>query len=730
MPTATRPARTATMPAVTTPAEVTRPAMHHYSYLRDSILYAGMGTVGYAGAPLLGAGHTTTWAITGGCAFLAGTTFFRGRVTSQRTQISDRCTSALTGILGKNLHGVKITRWDSRWGTIPERITVDYDASLNDADPKFTQTITDTLGARTGLAFKVKTLNREHCRLVLVRNLDKAAVTSAQQQRTETLVTDLIPTANVDKILTDDQGNPTRIEVSHKAAHKLAARGYQNRITRAISASLPGRWRAKWDTEQDTVVFSLRPEFPSNLWIQPITVDPTKDPLKTYRQVRIPYADDEDGNQVEWVPARDPHFLCIGPTGSGKTSTEHNILETVAQYGWPIWVADGKGIEFLGFRAYPNVQIVATSTTEQMAVIHRAWQVMEERYNLIIGGLAREEDFEPLMVFIDEWADMRAAITLEYARTKVKGMPTKCPIFDEFDSIARKGRTSRVHMLVSLQRPDVELFGKGESRDNFRCRISMGKLSPQGAQMMWGDVSIGIGIPSSKVGRGTTLNAEGNPVEVQSYRAPDPRKAGGDPEQMELLERLVPAERRHKLLVIDPPVLDDLDCEEGQEPKPPSYDDFVEAPWREVDEIPEWREATVEFTEEQAAEARRRSSPSAILGIGAEYTGRRRTSPVTVSHVSDREAPADEFENTTDDVVDEFEGYGPAQDTSARNVQVGDLVLIDPEDDHWGVVDEEPDDDFDDGIAIPWRDDADEEGLLSLGFGVTITIRRPLDYEE
>ncbi|MDN5564091.1 MAG: hypothetical protein L0G49_10040 [Luteococcus sp.] len=715
---------------VATPAEVNRPATQHYSYVRDSMLYAGMGAVGYAAAPLFGAGGTASWAITGGCAFLAGTTFLRGRTTSKRDQISERCTSALTGILGKGLLRVKITRWDSRWGTTPERIAVDYTASLNDNDPKFTQTITDTLGARTGLAFKTKSLDRERCRLVLIRNLDKAAVTSAQHQRTEALVTDLIPTATLDKILTDDQGNPTRIEVSHKAAHKLAARGYQNRITRAISASLPGRWRAQWDTEHDTVVFSLRPEFPSNLWIQPITVDPTKDPLKTYRQVRIAYAVDEDSKLVEWVPARDPHFLCVGPTGSGKTSTEHNILESVAQYGWPIWVADAKGIEFLGFRSWPNVQIVATSTTEQMAVIHRAWQVMEERYKLIIGGLAREEDFEPLMVFIDEWADMRSAITLEYARTKVKGMPPKCPIFEEFDSIARKGRTSRVHMLVSLQRPDVELFGKGESRDNFRCRISMGKLSPQGAKMMWDDYSVGIGIPSSKVGRGTTLNADGNPVEVQSYRAPDPRKAGGDPEQMALLERLVPAERRHKLLVIDPPVLDDLDCEEGQEPKPPSYYDFVEASWREVDEIPEWREATVEFTEEQAAEARRRSSPSAILGIGAEYTGRRRTSPVTISHVDDRATELELAEATDDDVVDEFEDYGPAQDVSARNVQVGDLILVDPEDDHWAVVDEEPDDDFDDGVAIPWRDDTDDEGLLSLGLGATITIRRPLDYEE
>lgn len=717
----TRTTLTPTMPAVDPVG-----AHRTYTYVRDSMLFAGLGVVGWAGGPLLGAGHMTSWAIAGGCATAAGLTYAHGRITTERDRLTDTCTASLQALMGKGLISIKLTQWGSIFGTTPRRIILRYHPGQRDDDPQWAKTITTTIAARTGLAFKVDQLNRKACRLTLVIDTEPAAVVSAQHQRTETIITELIPTSSIDKIVTDDQGNPTCIEVSHHAAHKLAARGYQNRITRTVSASFPGRWRAKWDTENDTVTFSLRPEFPGNLWISPITIDSTRDPLKTYRQVRIPYGVDEDGNEVSWAPAIDPHFLVIGPTGSGKTSTEHNVLESVAQYGWPIWVADAKGIEFLGFRSWPNVQIVATSTLEQMAVIHRAWQVMEERYRLIIGGLAREEDFEPLMVFVDEWADMRAAITIEYARTKTKGMPTKCPIFDEFDSIARKGRTSRVHLLVSLQRPDVTIFGSGESRDNFRCRVSMGRLSSQGAQMMWGDPSAGVGIPSSKIGRGTTATADGRIVEIQCYRAPDPRKAGSDPEQMELLRRLAPAERLHVPLKIDPPILDDLDCEEGQEPLPPSYDDYVEAPWSEVSRIVEWQEAAVEFTEEQAAEARRRSSPSTILGIGAEFTGRRRNGPVITSHVSDHDSTGETYPDITSE-DDEFPGYGPAQIIKASSVQIGDVILVAPEDEHWAVVDDEPDEDFGDGVAIPWRDNADEDGLLSLASNETITIRRLIE---
>jgi len=199
-----------------------------------------------------------------------------------------------------------------------------------------------------------------------------------------------------------------KITVKHAAGTRLAAAGYRARVERTVSTVLPGRWRARWDLETDQVTFEVRPSFPSSIWLPPVHVDESKDILATYDEGAIPYGVDEDGREIVWRPAIDPNLMVVGAQGTGKTVLEHTILGGVARYGWPIWVADGKSIEFLGFRSWPNVQIVATTVQEQVAVIERAWQVMEHRYQLIVSGQASESDFAPLMLFLDEFADFRS----------------------------------------------------------------------------------------------------------------------------------------------------------------------------------------------------------------------------------------------------------------------------------------------------------------------------------
>lgn len=224
---------------------------------------------------------------------------------------------------------------------------------------------------------------------------------------------------------TDAQGEVVAFEVRNIPTTKVAGSGgYRAKIERTFGHVHQGRWRCKWDLEHDKVLFELRPAFPSTVWLPRADADTKRDVLASYDKVSIDFGVDEDGRKLSWRPAVDPNLMVVGAPGTGKTVLEHNILASVSQWGWPIWVVDGKAIEFIGWRTWPNVQTVASTVEQQVAVITRAHEVMEHRYQLIVQGKASEDDFEPLMLFIDEWSDFRANLTDWYAPVKVKGMPT------------------------------------------------------------------------------------------------------------------------------------------------------------------------------------------------------------------------------------------------------------------------------------------------------------------
>src|SRR5699024_4138860 len=129
-------------------------------------------------------------------------------------------------------------------------------------------------------------------------------------------------------------------------------------------------------------IFEVRPSLPETVWLKPLAA-PDGDLLTNYEGVAIPFAVDEDGRERCWRPAVRQQGTMVGSSGSGKTSTTHALLVLEAQYGWPVCNEDGKAVEFLGYRSWPIVQIVASTIKPQVAVIRRAWQVMSQRYDLI-----------------------------------------------------------------------------------------------------------------------------------------------------------------------------------------------------------------------------------------------------------------------------------------------------------------------------------------------------------
>lgn len=711
------------------PAPAAKVPARTSTHLRDAALLAATGVAGFGVAPLVGYPGLEVPSLllgAGGGAALAVT----GQRTKRRRELEDKVLEALAPLLGvRHLDRriVKMTRWTNRWPGLPAKVRIHYAPGAPDDDPMWKSEILGVLSSRLLARYEVARHDPRRCTLWL------DLVTKAQsedtgppyaQVRAERAVTELIgPTAKVAGV--EMEGEELRsITVTHQAGAKLAASGYRNRIERVISTMMPGRWRAVWDLEGDEVRFEVRPTLPSSVWLPPRAPEDTEDLLRNYRQVKIPCAVDEDGREVLWYPARVPQAMLTGGTGTGKTSTAHALLGQVTQYGWPVWVLDAKRVEFLDFRTWPNVQIVAGSIPQQVALIRRAWELMEYRYQLIEEGKATVNDFEPLVVFLDEFAEFRSNLAEWYAQIKVKGDPTKPPTLAEVASLARKARTARIHLVLSTQRPDAEFLG-GEMRDNFGFRISMGRLSPQGAMMMWENPAVGVSLPRACTGRATATHEDGKPVEVQCYRFPD-INAGDGSDERQLLEAIRPAEARWPRLIIVPPEPEvDLD---GGEPNPPTFHDYARAGWDLAENRPDLDPLSGAAAED-AIDGRKLSSTMASLGISTtDHLGPDSRPHLRLVEALDQDAA--EYDQQPAGgawELDEYIGYAPPVSCAARELVVGDLIQVEDGAGEWVVVDEAPEEDVvaPGMIAVSWRGDGDESGSLSLPDDAYIDVRRP-----
>lgn len=721
---------------------------------REATGWVAVGIAGFGAAPLLDHPGLAGPALASG-ALTGLTRGVLGRRNLVRSQLADRLVEALSPALG--LRGcpdrrvVRLKWWRRGWPGVPRRVELRYAPGVDDTDPAWLPAVLLVVSRRLLADYQVAEHDRRRCRIGLrwISQQQAEPIKPAAQLRAERTIGELLgPTAAVTGVQWAG-GELAALDVRHEAATKLSASGYRSRVERVVSTMLPGRWRARWDMEGDTVRFELRPAFPASVW-QPVDpVDADLDLLDGYLDLQISYGVDEDGAVMRWRPPQDPHVMVTGTTGSGKTVTAHTLLVQLARRGAAVWVVDGKGVEFLGFQDWPNVQIVATSIAEQVAVIHRAWELMEHRYELVTSGRAHESDFEPLFVVLDEYADFRGNLLDWYAEVKVKGDPARPPVLAKVGSLGRKARTARIHLLFGTQRPDQEFLGgagTADLRDNLRLRISMGRLSPQGAMMMWNSPAIGTSIPVGCRGRATTINDANQAVEIQTYRTPDPRKVVAGGEDDRLLDQLRPAAVRHdRLLILPPQAQADLDTDEV---KAPTYAAYASAPWVLASQRPDLD--PVLHRQRASVHGRDLASPMAVFGLTplvqvadaageADLTGmvgepeRSGARPSGASHdlvhllavpAVDSNADLDESEQGGDQF-----GYGLAEARAVDELQIGDLVLVDEDTGVWGVVDEQIEADLADPgyLAVSWRGDDDDCGLLSLPDDTTVTVRRPLE---
>lgn len=632
----------------------------------------------------------------------------------RRAQLRDRLVEALAQLLatrGLDRRTVRLSDWSGPGEGVPALVIIRYSPRAKDDDPQWRTELQRIVQARLEATYRV----REHKQREQVLVLEAVAPEVPEEtnpivDRAKAALTDLIgPSTKITDVETECDALKS-ITLRHEAGTKLAADGYRRRVENTFSRMHPGRWRALWDLEHDTVRFERRPTLPESVWV-PVDEPPAvEDVLNNYRDFKIEFGVDDDGNEVSWRPAVVPQFMITGETGSGKTSTLHTLVSKVTRYGFPVWVLDAKRIEFLDFRSWPNVQIVASTLQQQVALVYRLVQVMEHRYRLIEEQGVPVESFEPLFVVLDEFTQFRSQLLKWYSSIKQKGDPSKPSSLEESGELARLARTCRIHLILATQRPDAE-FLSGEMRDNFGQRLSLGRLSQSGAMMMWGNPTIGVTVPRGRVGRGVAVNEAGEYVEVQAYRFP--KFDSTDPHQQELLEQLRPQTTSHPRLVILPPEQDlDLDTSEPAELR---FSDYQNVEWDLAENRPEHDPLRFTRRSVDAQQGREMASPLVALGLGGRSRlGGSSTAP-PARHVSAATSGETEAENVAPELPGD--GYAPPEMCRPLELEVGDLIEIDESgSDTWATVDEEPLEgaEGEDLVTICWRNDADEYGTITV----------------
>lgn len=626
----------------------------------------------------------------------------RTRRVSARETMERSLREALTPLVGSS-GGVRVNKWVKRSRRqVPLRVVLQFDAMAKDWDPKWVQQVVAIVESRTGSEYKIA--RHDSRARVIAFELDDSA--SQPEERTEKMVLEerahttmgelLGKEAKVSPHWQGDELASVTVRYPDETAVKLTSAMKRQHAERVVTAMLPGRWRAQWDVESSRVLFELRPPIPES-------VPHPYVPITDENRFKIPSGVTEDGHVTYWdLKSTVPHGLTIGKTGTGKTVQILGIVMEWALRGWAVWISDPKQIEFIGLKKWPNVQIVAVTVEEQMAMVVKAWNLMEQRYAEIVAG-ADEREFEPVLVMLDEYTDFISAVNHWWTENKPKGAPSKCPIFGMLGSLARKARSAKVHLLFGLQRPDAAFLG-GEMRDNLGFRNSLGRLSPDGARMMWGAPYIGTSVPSKIPGRGMSMNSEGLPVESQSYWTPDPRRALRDRKEadLDILRSLLPREVKHKRLEFriadedDPMWIDDAGKSVYN-----AWQAIVEATTRvarDADDLIDLEELPAEevVPAEEAAPKKERH----LHLVGASST--------------DQDSGND--------------GYGHSTEIAADALRVGDLVNLDGV---WVVVESAVADYEDEGVvSLSWRSDDDDAGDLTIDAEEYIEIRRPIESEE
>ena len=736
------------------PLEATPPATSRFPlvtaepvrWTEAAAALVGLGTAA-AGATWLHPGWDgLTWAVavlTAAAVVIVGLWGWR---TNQRRRILVDLSNR-TGYLLKTPVQVSWARWSR--GLVGEPVKIRIDSSEQAAigygdrlPAQLAQATSRTLGGRFLVVRHDQRRSRTTLRAVSVQREKPTALELAQQRVRDVVAETFGADATVDAFDTSpgDEASVTAFTVHYKAAAaKLTVPAIRRRITNAVGDRLDGRWKANFALQEDRVTYSRRPPLPT-FYPRPTTPVPERaDPAYNL----IPQAVDEDGQILNWdISGVMAHLLRCGKTRSGKTVSLIGDAIEMARRGFRVLVLDPKRTEFLGLRNWPNVELVATRVPDQVALVHQIWLEMEDRYRRIEEDGADESDFDPILLIIDEYRQMHANVKAWWSGIKVTGMPSECPVFEEIGSLLRMAAACRIHVDLATQRPDAE-FLKGETRDNFAARAAAGRLSPDGAQMMFDSQHVGVAIPLNVRGRGTMTGMDDRPREVQFLYTPDPRRARS-PEDTALLDALRPPTTRWPRMAVElPPAAEVAEALDGKKTSVEweqllratlvPFDPSTEPDADDLEDLEDLDDDDGTGQEADLIDDEPADEPVDEVARARRNAQARRAATHPGQQAQDDQSTAHEHGDDPDEDTQyngvSVEGYDEPVLVRVDAVEVGDLIRV-QDDGPWVCVEQvdQIEDAFGGGqVQLDWRDDDDNAGEQLVSAEELTQVRRPLD---
>ncbi|WP_430605924.1 FtsK/SpoIIIE domain-containing protein [Enterococcus sp. DIV0180] len=199
------------------------------------------------------------------------------------------------------------------------------------------------------------------------------------------------------------------------------------------------------------------------------------------------------GFGIEYDPAKAPHILVAGGTGSGKSVFIETLITQFLKVGDvgddipEVYICDPKNSDLSQLSHYFDETHVSSSLNGIAKICRLVVEEMKARYefmqeNFKYGSSYVDHDLLPVWLVFDEMGAFQANGTDKNSKTIVN------EVMDYIRQIILKGRQAGVFILVASQQMSANTLNT-DLRDNLGLRVALGANSQEGYKMVFGSAS-------------------------------------------------------------------------------------------------------------------------------------------------------------------------------------------------------------------------------------------------